>query len=174
MFNKKGFSLVEIVIFIVIFSIGVFVTISMYSKMVGKSSDPTVRLETIMTANAIMDEIISRKWDENTPNGGGNITNPTDESNFGIDAGETTDPEDFDDVDDYVSIDGCTTSETTDQCFKIRGNYTFNIDVSYGTLNTSTKTVEESSSGNFKIIKIQVKSPLLNEVISLYAIKGNF
>jgi MSHA pilin protein MshD len=172
--NKKGFSLVEIVIFIVVFAIGIVVTVSMYANMVGKSSDPTIRLKTVLVAHAIMDEVLSRKWDENTPNGGGRISNPTPAANFGIDTGETDNPDNFNDVDDYVEIDGCTTNESAGDCFKIRGNYVFNIEVSYGTLNSSTKMVEKSSSGDYKIIEIKVTSPISSDAISLYAIKGNF
>lgn len=173
--NNKGFSIIEIVIFIVVFSLGVVGIMTLFSNVLSKSSDPTIRLRAVQAAQATMDEIIARKFDENTPNGGGNIlaANMTAVGNFGLTEGS----EDFltiDDVDDYDGVN-CATAPNSTTCFDVSQGFTVAVTVTYGALDGADNTVKAAAgTDNYKIIQVDVTSTVSTETIRLVAVKGNF
>lgn len=69
--NNNGFTLIETVMFIVIVGVAVAGVTIQFSQTVAHSADPLLRQKTIALANGIMDEIVRKRWDENTPIGGG-------------------------------------------------------------------------------------------------------
>lgn len=108
--QNQGFTLIEIVITIVILGAVTGILVPFFNAIV-HSPDPVIREQAISLGQAMMDEIMAKRWDENTPMGGGPLN--TDEStrgatlatpvaNLGADAGE--DRTTYDDVDDYRSI----------------------------------------------------------------------
>lgn len=66
-----GFSLIELVIFIVIVSVAVAGIMGFYVQSTAHSADPFIRQRTIAVASAYMDEILRKRWNENSPVGGG-------------------------------------------------------------------------------------------------------
>lgn len=96
---QKGFSLVEVIVFIVVVSVALVALIRVYSAtLIGnKSINPVVRVRALELAQAQMDEILSRKFDENTPTGG----IPACDSADGIACSGINPDSDFDDVGDY-------------------------------------------------------------------------
>jgi MSHA pilin protein MshD len=166
MSNTKGFSLIEIIVFIVVFVIGVMGLMILFYNIMGKTSDPTIRLKGIQTAQAVMDKILARKWDELTPNGGGiiSVSNSTiqrEEMNFN----------DFDDVDDYNDLD-CLAGSSN--CFDIKGNFRIKVKVEYGRLNGTNMEKNGLNKTNYKIIEVKVNSESINETYKILAVKGNF
>lgn len=106
----QGFTLIEIVITIVILGAVAGILVPFFNAIV-HSPDPVIRERAISLGQAMMDEIMAKRWDENTPNGGGPLN--TSESargtvaatlvaNLGVDAGENRTT--YDDVDDYRSM----------------------------------------------------------------------
>ncbi|MCG8427735.1 MAG: prepilin-type N-terminal cleavage/methylation domain-containing protein [Chromatiales bacterium] len=71
MSSERGFTLIEAVIFIVIVGIAVTGMLLMFSKSAENSHSPLIRQKAIAVASAYMDEILGKRWDENTPLGGG-------------------------------------------------------------------------------------------------------
>ncbi len=69
---KSGFTLIELVITIVILSFSLAMMVPFF-QAIGHSPDPIVRDRTVSLAQALMDEILSNSWDENTPAGGGPV-----------------------------------------------------------------------------------------------------
>lgn len=69
----SGFTLVETVIFIVVLAVGLTGLISLSTTTSKDSSAPLIRERTLVIAHGYMDEIISKRWHENTPVGGGCI-----------------------------------------------------------------------------------------------------
>ena len=67
-----GFTLIELVLTIVILGFSAMVIIPFFSAIV-HSPDPVLREKAIALAQAMMDEIVAKKWDKNTPVGGGPV-----------------------------------------------------------------------------------------------------
>ncbi|MCK5334506.1 MAG: hypothetical protein KAQ67_00005 [Gammaproteobacteria bacterium] len=116
--SQSGLSLIEAIIFILILSIALSAIISAYIYMTRYSANSMLNLRTVELSQALMDEILSKGYDENTPVGGGCVDGYASSSctsgttaqalllaNFGINAGETRSR--FDDIDDYHNLAYC-------------------------------------------------------------------
>lgn len=71
MIKQKGFTLIEVLVFIIVVSIGLTGIVTLYTTNIKNSAAPLIRERTLIIAHAYMDEIISKQWDENSPLGGG-------------------------------------------------------------------------------------------------------
>ena len=71
MSRGNGFTLIETLIFIIVVGIGVAGIAQLYVSNVQESATPLVRERGSALAKAFMDEIMAKRWDENTPVGGG-------------------------------------------------------------------------------------------------------
>ncbi len=70
--TPKGFTLIELIITIIIMSFAALI-ITPYLTSITHSPDPVLREQAIALGQAMMDEILTKRWDEYTPNGGGPI-----------------------------------------------------------------------------------------------------
>ena len=95
--DSRGFSLIELIITILILSLGAGVIYSFLEAILA-SPEPTLRARAAVLGQGLMDEIVAKRWDETSPLGGGNTTSPS--HVLGPDAGESTRFQ-YDDVDDY-------------------------------------------------------------------------
>ena len=68
--KQKGMTLVEMVISIVIISIAMTAMLSAFSTSMSRSADPLWKNKSLKLAQAYLDEILSKKYDDNTPLGG--------------------------------------------------------------------------------------------------------
>ncbi|MGH1462347.1 MAG: prepilin-type N-terminal cleavage/methylation domain-containing protein [Neptuniibacter sp.] len=109
---EKGFSLVEVIITIVIIGIALVAAIASWGNIARHSADVMWQTKVAYLGQAYLEEILSRRFDENTPIGGGSCS-PfcSDEgSEFGVTGGapftskDGESRENFDDVDDYDGI----------------------------------------------------------------------
>ena len=111
--TSRGITLIELIIFIAIVSVALTAVILVYINTSRYSADPMIRIRSIELAQSTLEEILLKKYDESTPQGGGCVRfpagssrcaagNPTataqTEAAFGPD-GETRAT--YDDVDDY-------------------------------------------------------------------------
>ena len=116
--SQSGLSLIEAIIFILILSIALSAIISAYIYMTRYSANSMLNLRTVELSQAVMDEILSKGYDENTPVGGGCVDGYADTSctsgttaqaavagSFGTNPGEIRSR--FDDVDDYHDLAYC-------------------------------------------------------------------
>ena len=130
--KQQGFTLIELVMTIVILGLAALVVSSSLTALT-HSSDPMLREQATALAQALMDEILAKKWDENSPNGGNPpictaesqnqgarsslnsscahngsaCLTPPCASTMGLDSGETANANDrtaWDDVDDYAFL----------------------------------------------------------------------
>ena len=94
----RGATLVELVITIVIISVAIAGVVGAFALISGRSADPLNQTRAVALAQIYMDEMLSRRYDENTPIGGVpremGCTINTEEANRA----------DYDDVDDYNAI----------------------------------------------------------------------
>lgn len=101
--TSKGVTLIETIVFLVVIATALTALAIVFNESVIKSVDPVVRLRALELAQAQLDEILARKFDENTPTGGVPACGTT-----GAPACLGIVPDsDFDDVGDY---DGFTDS----------------------------------------------------------------
>lgn len=101
--THSGATLVELVITIVIISVAIAGVVGAFSLITGRSADPLNQTRAIKLAQLYMDEILTQKYDDQTPQGG--VPRYSGACNIGTDIGEATRSE-FDDVDDYHNLSG--------------------------------------------------------------------
>lgn len=70
--TDQGFTLIEIVITIILLGAVAGILAPFFNAIV-HSPDPVIRERAISLGQAMMDEIMAKRWDENTPMGGGPI-----------------------------------------------------------------------------------------------------
>ena len=181
MFNKNGFTLIEIILFIIVFTLGVIGIMVLFYNTLGKTSDPLIRDRGIQVAQAVMEEILSKKWDELTPNGGcknnSGVCGDPSLSSLGPDTGEIN-PEDFDDVDDYVDTGTEYEKSKTWQSSNLglTSGFSVKITVSYADVNLTTGEIIKniSSKTPYKLITVVVNANNISEQYRLIAIKADF
>lgn len=101
-----GFTLIELIMFILIVTVAVVGILLVMNITVKASADPVVRKQSLAMAEAILDEVLSREFAN--PVGGYAETTPATCANRAL----------YDDVDDYACFDGTTDSK------KIHGDST--------------------------------------------------
>ena len=75
--SQHGFSLIELVIFIVIVGVAVAGVTLQFSTSVAQSAAPLLRQKAIAIAHTYLDQMQAVKWDETTPLGGGSGSQST-------------------------------------------------------------------------------------------------
>lgn len=68
--SQSGFTLLELIVFIVVVSIALAGLLGVFNRAASNSIDPLVQIRALECAQAKMDEILARKFDNNTPSGG--------------------------------------------------------------------------------------------------------
>ena len=68
--GQKGFSLIELITFLVIIAVALAALISVFTQGMRSVNDPLIRTRALELAQAQLDAILARKFDENTPSGG--------------------------------------------------------------------------------------------------------
>jgi MSHA pilin protein MshD len=93
--RSRGFSLIELIFFIVIVSVGLAGVLQVMQVTTAASADPIVRKQALALAESVLQEVLQKAYTDPDP---------------AVSTGETT-RETFDDVDDY---NGRTNSSFTD------------------------------------------------------------
>jgi len=94
---QSGFTLLEVIVFIVVISIALGALLAVFNHSVIRTVDPAVRIKALEKGQALMDEILARKFADNTPTGG----TPACDSAGGNACVAISPDGDFDDVGDY-------------------------------------------------------------------------
>ena len=112
--KQSGITLIELVVTIVILGVALVSLSGVMGGGASRNSDITVQIRATALAQAYLDEILGKRYDENTGNGGippcqATGTGPpprqcTAEASFGVEGGESTRAR-LDDVDDYHGMD---------------------------------------------------------------------
>lgn len=177
---EKGFSLVEVIITIVIIGIALVAAIGSWGNIARHSADVMWQTKVAYLGQAYLEEILSRRFDENTPIGGGNCSpSCTAEGDFGITGGApvtSTDGEtreNFDDVDDYDGLNENAVGLFVGLIGQVEAydNYSVAVDVSYvGT------TYLGGTNDLLKEIRVTVTPPTNTGQgpVVFSAIKGNY
>ena len=119
--RARGFTFVELVISVVVLAIAVTGVLLVFTQTVRHSADPLLRQQALAIAEAYVEEIVSRHYDD--PSGG---------ETFGAEAGETR--ANYDDVWDYDGLAGAPTRpDGTNLGMTDIGGYSVTVTVSDGT-----------------------------------------
>jgi MSHA pilin protein MshD len=192
--KAAGFTLIELVLTIVILGFSAVIIIPFFSAIT-HSPDPVLREKAIGLGQAMMDEITARKWDENSPNGGGPIytsespstaarlfPGSVSASTIGLDAGETAGADKralWNDVDDYNGVSEPLGGFFYDQNgAQLPGNLTgFTRSVAVDYIASNEPSIDSSTSikgtaTDTKRIIVTVTSPL-GETFLLVAVSCN-
>lgn len=97
MTGQRGATLVELVMTIVIISVAIAGVAGAFALITGRSADPLNQTRAVALAQLYMDEIITRKYDHTTPQGG--FPKYTGGCTIGPEPGESRAT--YNDVDDY-------------------------------------------------------------------------
>lgn len=172
--SAKGFTLIELVVGMVITAISLAMLSALIYPQLQRSVNPILAVRAAELGQALMEEILAKRFDENSPLGGMPACSADCSSTLGADGSETR--LDFDDVDDFnvycgsqfaiQTALGITPAEFARYRMEICVNYDGDFDG-----NTDTGT-------NAKLITVSVFPPLAgggqDAPISFSAYKGNF
>lgn len=112
---QSGFTLIELIVGIVVFSVALVMLTSVIMPQTRKGIDPIWQVRALTLGQSLLNEISSKAFDENsiTNNGRQACTACSNSNSLGADAGETR--ANFDDIDDYngLILSGVDISNTT-------------------------------------------------------------
>ena len=181
----KGFTLVELVIGIVVFSIVLAIVTTLIVPQAVRSVDPIYQVRATELAQSLLNEITAKSFDENSDRSGGTARCNDDgelactlPANLSLsDSGESRD--NFDDVDDYIHFDFSTdgpsvlvANQGLYSGFDVQVSviYDGNRDGDYDPgLDPSSELVEQRA----KLITLTVTTPS-NETLVFAAYRSNF
>ena len=167
--SKTGFTLIELVITIVVISIALAAMLGAFSGAMTHSADPMWRNKTIKLAQLYLDEILSKRFDENSPVGGVPASATTSCTSIGADGAETRAT--YDDVDDFHNTTASAPVGASGALDASYDNYLIAVEVACdnagGAVNSSGSDIHA------KRIKVSVTPPGQSTMV-FYAYKGNY
>lgn len=133
--RSRGFSLMELIFFIVVVSVGLVGVLKVMDVGVGSSADPMVRKQALALAESVLQEVLQKAYTDPDP---------------AVTSGESTRAS-FDDVDDY---NGRSNSTFTDLPASLSG-YVIGIAVAPTTLGTlAAKRVTVSVTRGAEVVSL--------------------
>ncbi len=169
--DSRGFTLIEVVMFILIVGIAVAAIGLQFQQNVSHSHEPYLRQRALAVANAYMDEILRKKWNSATPTGGGCVNTGSGTCPAGPAAiASGTDGQSraaYDDIDDYHGIDE---APTDSQGIAMPGYAGFNVTVNVAAPAANWNSI---SSLDVREIEVNVTNPD-GESISITSYRVNF
>ena len=132
--DEAGFTLVEMVIFIIVLAIGISGVVLVINRTLLDAPEALVNTRAMEIAQLYLDEIITKKYDEQSPQGGtppcDSAGNPacTAQASFGPDS-ENRDQ--YDDVDDYLATAFQAPSDAQGNALPNYADYDVQIDIVY-------------------------------------------
>ncbi|WP_052074598.1 type IV pilus modification PilV family protein [Shewanella mangrovi] len=160
---NKGFTLIELIVGMIVFSIAVVLLSSVLLPQSDHAANTLQRVRATELAQSVLNEIWGKGFDDNTPINGvpacGSPAGVACGSNIGPDSGESRN--DFDDVDDYDGLnqDSLMLNSTVTYASNYP-NYQFLVSVSY-------------IDANHKLIAVVVTTPA-GEPIAFNAVRSNY
>lgn len=169
--TQRGFTLIEMVIVIVLVGAMMAGMTALFMKNVGDSHRPFLRQKALAVANAFMDEIIRKKWNEASPLGGGCVNTGSGSCPAGLPViaigtdGQTRPI--YDDIDDYHGINQSPPRDSSDTNMPGYTGFTVNVTV------TQPGAWNGIPAADVRLITVNVTSSS-NEAIAVSAYRVNF
>ncbi|MEX1222877.1 MAG: type II secretion system protein [Idiomarina sp.] len=173
----RGFTLIELVTGIVVLAIALTLLSTLLFPQARNTVDAIYQIRAVELGNAMLNEIVSKRFDENSdPNGGtprcGEVSAPscTAPASLGPD-GESRD--EFDDVDDYDGLNQIGANIETalgDDLGTIYNGFTVQVSVYY---DGNLDSVDDAAVASAKLIRVTVITPDGVDVV-FSAYRGNY
>lgn len=160
---QNGATLVELIMTIVIISVAIAGVVGAFALITGRSADPLNQTRAIELAQLYMDEIITRKYDHNAPQGG--VPRYSGPCNISAEEGAGNRGQ-FNDVDDYH---GLVNSPPADAQGPLDGYNGFSVEVNV----SCDAGGVDLPSGQAKRIDLTITAPG-DQAFSFTAYKANF
>ncbi len=177
---QQGFTLIEIIVGIVTLGISIVLLSVIIFPQAQRSAEPILQSRAATLGQAILDEIMSKSFDENSDRSGGaercgetGATSCTLEVDFGPDgAGETRDR--FNDVDDYDGLNDTTSPLEDALGDEIAARYSgFGYAISVCYSDSSGECLNTGAISLFKRVEVTVTTSL-GQDFQFSAIRGNY
>ncbi len=169
-----GFSLVEMVVTLVVMAV-VFAGVALvFYNTVRRSPEPVLNMRAAALGQAYLDEILTKRYDENSGQGGIPRCNSTDpgsqpcSASLGPDVSPTNAPAlesraEYDDVDDYNGLDE---SPPIDALGNVRTGYTnYRVRVTVVYAGTGANGLGLANVQDAKLVTVTVTSPLGDNMV---------
>ena len=180
-FFSQGFTLVEIIVGLVISTLAISLVAIIIFPLLTRSVEPIFQIRAAEIAQSVLDDVMSRRYDEATPLGGSPICSAatipcTSVASLGIDVGESHRGT-FDDVDDFHHF--CNADNDIEDVFGsnlsasgfTRG-YTFRVCVGYdGNYNG---VINQAAELNAKLITVTVTPPSQASPVVISVYRSNY
>ena len=178
---SQGFTLIEIIIGLVLSTLSISLVATAIFPLMTRSVEPLFQIRAAEIAQSILDDVMSRRYDETTPLGGAPICSITTVpctaiASLGVDTGESHRGT-FDDVDDYHRF--CNADNDIEDVFGdnlstggFTPGYTFRMCVGYdGNYNGVTNQAAEQ---NAKLITVTVTPPMQASPVVISVYRANY
>lgn len=176
--HQQGFTLIETVMFLIIVGLALAAMSQLYSSNVAHSSEPLLRQKAISLANFYMDEILRKKWNENTPDGGGCVNTGSGSCATGPAAAAIgTDGQSratYNDVDDYNGINESPPKDQSGAALSDFTGFTARVSVSNSGFNPTSDANHDVPAADSLRIQVDIDIAATNETITLIAYRSNF
>lgn len=160
--NKKGFTLIEVIMVIVLLGIMLPGIMMYFIQGVKDSVDSQRRTTAIFLAEGLMEEIRSKQWDEvaviNAPCGNASVIGP--------DVGETR--INYDDIDDFNGLNNTPPSNSQGVAMANYGGFQQQVTVSY--VNPAALDTAVGGPTCYKRIEVRITDTGTTETISLVSL----
>ena len=154
--HQKGFSLIETIMVVVVLAIAI--PSLLLRIWTGTRASANGEYTTIANhlAEDLMEEILEKRWDENTPSGGGTIPNgsKTAPASFGTAEGETRTT--FDDIDDYHGLSENPPKDATNTSMTGYDDFTRTVSIIYVDTSNLNTAVVSTPRPDYKQIAVTV------------------
>lgn len=172
--NKKGFTLIEVIMIIVILGIMLPGIMMYFIQGVKNSADSQRRTTAIFLAEGLMEEIRSKCWDENntaTPNCSTIITNCATGASATLGSnGETR--VGFDDIDDFNGLDRTPPYDSQNQSMNSYPGFRQQVTIIY--VNPATLDTDAGGPTCYKRIEVKITDTGTNNTVSLVSLMTNY
>ena len=156
--KSNGFTLIEILIALVILSMGIAMLITMFTVGMGGVVANQRRTQATNLAQDLMDEIMGKNFDENTPDS----ESSTAPGSLGLDGENTTNRSAWDDVDDYLYLkNGQPPKDALGTTLTLYNNFTRYASVWY----VDSDLAESTPSTELKRISVWVSHSDISDVV---------
>jgi MSHA pilin protein MshD len=156
-FPQQGLTLIELVFFILIVSVGIVGILSVLNQTVFKSADPMVRKQALSVAEAMMEEILSKNYQNDAADATNSsaVLGCTPTTTPACRANTVLDRQNYNDVDDYNGWSQTGVYQLDGTLAPVLGSYTVNVAVTATTLNAVTaKQVTVTVAGDGETISL--------------------
>jgi len=175
--HNRGFTLVELVVGIVVLAVAMMIMTTMLVSQSKDALEPLYRLRASQLGQGIMQNILSRAYDENSDHNGGlyrcgEIWQPANtlqacSGTLGRDGTEVAgDHQEFNDVDDFITND----FEPAVNYGDVLGD---DLSTQYNNYAVKVEVDLDDLNSNSKKIAVTIQTPS-NEEIRFSALKGNY